>query len=67
MLVALVVAHENVLAMHTAVIMPPTLRLLDGLSLGVIVSGVGDVVLVKITEHLFLPFGDNEIVVHNDI
>jgi hypothetical protein len=53
--------------MHTAVIMPPTLRLLDGLSLGVIVSGVGDVVFVKITEHLFLPFGDNEIVVHNDI
>ena len=35
--VALVVAHEDVLAMHTAVIVPPTLRLLDGLALGVVV------------------------------
>ena len=35
----LVVAHEDVLAMHTAVVLPPTLGLLDGLALGVVVAG----------------------------
>lgn len=35
----LVVAHEDVLAMHTAVVLPPTLGLLDGLAFGVVVAG----------------------------
>ena len=41
---ALVVAHEDVLAMNTAVVLPPTLGLLDGLALGVVVAGERDVV-----------------------
>ena len=33
-----VVAHEDVLAMHTAIVLPPALGLLDGLALGVVVA-----------------------------
>ena len=39
-----VVTHEDVLAMHTAIVLPPALGLLDGLALGVVVAGVRDVV-----------------------
>ena len=38
MLCTLVVAHEDVLAMHTAVVLPPTLGLLDGLAFGMVVA-----------------------------
>ena len=34
----LVVAHEDVLAMHTAIVFPPTFCLLDGLAFGVVVA-----------------------------
>jgi hypothetical protein len=34
----LVVAHEDVLAMHAAIILPPAFGLLDGLTLGVVVA-----------------------------
>ena len=40
----LVVAHEDILAMHTAIVLPPAFGLLDGLALGVVVAGVRDVV-----------------------
>jgi hypothetical protein len=38
MLIALVIAHKDVLAMHTTIILPPAFRLLDGLTLGMIVA-----------------------------
>ncbi len=53
-LVALVVAHEDVLAMHTAVVVPPAFRLLDGLALGVIVARVRNMVPVQPGKHHFL-------------
>ena len=34
----LVVAHEDVLAMHTAIILPPAFSLFNGLALGVVVA-----------------------------
>ena len=45
---ALVIAHEDILAMHTAIVLPPTLGLLDGLALGVVVAGVRDVMLGEV-------------------
>ena len=53
MLVALVVAEEEVLAMHRAVVLPPATCLLDGLSLGVIVVRKGDIVFSKIIQNGF--------------
>ena len=38
MLRTLMVAHEDILAMHTAIILPPAFGLLDGLALGVVVA-----------------------------
>ena len=35
----LVVAHEDILAMYTAIVLPPTLGLLYGLAFGVVVAG----------------------------
>ena len=51
--VALVVAEEEVLAVHAAVVFPPLFRLLDGLSLGVVVVGERDVVFSEICEYGF--------------
>ena len=52
----LVVAHEDILAMHAAIVLPPTLGLLDGLALRVVIAGVRDVVLSEVCEYLFLSF-----------
>lgn len=53
-LVALVIAHENVLAMHAAVVVPPAFCLLDGFALGVVVGSEGDIVLLQVAEHFLL-------------
>ena len=53
MLVALMVAHEDVLAMHGAVIAPPALSLLYGLALGVIINSKRNVVAAQIRQHGF--------------
>ena len=58
-LVTFVVAHEDVLAMHAAVIVPPTFGFLDGLTFGVVVGGEGYVVLCEIAKHPLLAVGDN--------
>ena len=44
----LVAAHEDILAMHAAIVLPPTLGLLDGLALRVVIAGVRDVVLSEV-------------------
>ena len=49
--VALMVAEEEVLAVHTAVIPPPHLGLLDGLSLGVVIASERNPMFLKIGEH----------------
>ena len=46
--VALMVAEEQVLAVHAAVILPPHLSLLDGLSLGVVVASERNVVFLNL-------------------
>ena len=61
--VALVIAHEDVLAMHRPVVMPPTLRLLDGLAFGVVIGREGDVMVLQIPQHFLLPLGNN-LVIH---
>ena len=52
--VALMVAEEQVLAVHASVVLPPLLGLLDGLSLGMVVASERDVVLLQIVDHLLL-------------
>ena len=64
MLVALVVAHEDVLAMHAAVSVPPTFVFLDGFALGVIVGGEGNMVLAEIAKDALLTIGDNVVFFH---
>lgn len=54
MLIAFVIAEENILAMDRTIVFPPTLGLLDGFALGMVVTGVRNLVLVEIMEHGFL-------------
>ena len=56
MLRALVVAHEDILAMHAAIVLPPAFSLLDGLALGVVVARVWYVMRSQVIQHLFLSF-----------
>ena len=56
-LVALVIAHEDVLAMHASVVVPPTFCLLDGFAFGMIVGGERNVVFSEIAQDFFLAFG----------
>ena len=53
-LVALVVAEEEVLAMHASVIVPPPLGFLDGLSFGVVVALEGNLMSPQIVQDCFL-------------
>ena len=62
--VALVIAHEDILAMHRPVVVPPTLRFLDGLAFGVVVGREGDVMVLQIPQHFLLPLGNN-LVLHS--
>ena len=58
-LITFVITHEDILAMHAAIIFPPTLRLLDGLAFGMVVAGEWDMVFSEITEYFFLSFHDS--------
>ena len=53
--VSLMVAEEQVLAVHTAVVLPPLLGLLDGFALGVVIASERNPMLLKIGEHRLLP------------
>ena len=64
MLVTLVVAHEDVLAMHTPVVVPPPLRLLNRLAFRVIVGRKWDIVFVQIAQHAFLSIRYDLVVIH---
>lgn len=55
-LVALVVAHKNVLAVDRAIVLPPALCLLNRLALGVVVASEGDVMFPEIAEYFVLSF-----------
>ena len=52
--VALVVSEKEVLAVHAAVIPPPHLGLLDGLSLGVVIASERNPVFLEIVEYRLL-------------
>ena len=62
MLVALVVAHEDVLAMHATVSVPPPFGFLDGFALGVVVGGEGNMVLQQVFQHLLLARRDDFVI-----
>ena len=53
MLVALMVSEKQVFAVHAAIVLPPLLRLLDGLALRMIVIGKGNVVLPQVCQYFF--------------
>ena len=53
--VALMVAEEQVLAVHNAVVLPPLLDLLDGFALGVVIASDRNPMFLKIGEHRLLP------------
>jgi len=53
MLVPLVVAEEQVLAMHRPIVLPPLFRLSNGLAFGVMVDGERYVVSVQEIENSF--------------
>lgn len=65
-LITLVVAHEDILTMHTAVCPPPATCLLDGLPIGVRIAGVGDVVRLQILLYLHLSLTDDGMVAHRE-
>ena len=56
-LIALVIAHEDILTMHASIIVPPTFCLLDGFAFGMIVGGERNVVFSEIAQDFFLSFG----------
>jgi hypothetical protein len=58
-LIAFVVAHEDVLAVHRTIILPPPLSLLNGFALRVVVTSEGNVVLSQVSEDSFLSFRHN--------
>jgi hypothetical protein len=58
-LIAFVVAHEDVLAVHRTIILPPSLSLLNGFALRVVVTSEGNVVLSQIGKDSFLSFRHN--------
>lgn len=57
MAVALVVAEEEVLAVHAAIVFPPAFCLLYGFAFGMVVAAEWNVVFLKVVENLFLSFG----------
>ena len=56
MLVAFMVAHEDVLAMYRAIVLPPALGFLDGLALGMFIASEGDAVLPEVVKYFVLSF-----------
>jgi hypothetical protein len=46
MLIPLMIAHKDILAMHRTVVMPPPFRLLYRLALGVVIGGKRNVVFL---------------------
>ena len=54
---ALVVAEEEVLAVHAAIVFPPAFCLLYGFAFGMVVAAEWNVVFFKVVENLFLSFG----------
>jgi hypothetical protein len=54
MLITLMVAHEDILTMHTTIILPPTLCFLYGLAFWMVITLKRNIVLPKIREHDFL-------------
>jgi hypothetical protein len=59
-LVAFMVAHKDVLAMHGTIIVPPAFSFLNGFAFRMFVAREGNVVLPEETQNLFLSFGCHE-------
>ena len=54
MAVTLMIAHEDILAMHASIIFPPSFGFFDGLSLWVIVTSERDVMFTQVCQYGFL-------------
>ena len=65
MLIALMIAHEDILTMHTPVVMPPAFGFLYGFAFGVIVSCERNVMFVQIAQHFLLPIGYDIVMIHS--
>ena len=65
MLIALMIAHEDILTMHTPVVMPPAFGFLYGFAFGVIVGCERDVMFVEIAQHFLLPIGYDIVMIHS--
>ena len=63
-LIALMIAHEDVLTMHTPIIFPPAFGFLDSLAFGVVVGRERNAILLQIAQHFLLPLGYNLVVSH---
>ncbi len=59
--VSLVVAEEEILAVHAAVILPPLFSLLYGLSFGVVVVGEWYVMFSEIVQYCFFACHDSKV------
>ena len=53
MAVTLMIAHEDILAMHASIIFPPSFGFFDGLSLWVIVTSERDVMFTQVCQYGF--------------
>ena len=65
MLVTFVITHEDILAMHTAVVMPPTLGFLNRFTLRMIIGGERYVKVCQIGQYGLLPIRYYVIMLHN--
>ena len=52
-LITLVITQEDILAMHTPIVLPPSLSLLNGLTLGVIIVGERYIMLTQVRQYCF--------------
>ena len=59
--VSLVVAEEEILAVHAAVILPPLFSLFDGLSFGVVVVGEWYVMFSELVQYCFFAWHDSKV------
>ena len=58
MLVALMIAHEDILAMDRPIVMPPSFGFFNCFAFRVVVDREGDMMLLQIAQHSLLPLGD---------
>ena len=64
MLIALMIAHEDIFAMNGTIVMPPPFGFLYSLSFGMIIGREGDMMFVQIAQDALLAIGYDFVVIH---